>query len=144
MSRLLPFALAAALAGSPVLSSETASSQLWDLDANNRVTMTEVEQRLSAIMSKYDKDGDGALNAQEYDAFDKAREEEAAKHGTSLALRAVTGLSRGYVDTNFDGLVTREELMAAGRKWFNGMDRNNDGQIDDQDFNDIKEFTTGD
>lgn len=144
MSRLLTLSLTALLAGSPVLVSAEATYQLWDLDANKSVTMAEIEQRLGAVMTQFDKDGDGALNAQEYDAFDKQREEEAAKHGTSLALRAVTGLSRGYVDTNFDGMVTREELLAAGRKWFSGMDRNGDGQIDSQDFPDAKEFTSGD
>lgn len=134
MPRLLPLSLAAFMAAGPVFASQGTEFKLWDLDTDKRVTMTEIERRLGAVFSQFDKDGDGALNAEEYDAFDKLRDEEAAKHGTSLSLRAVAGLSRGFTDTNFDGKVTREELLNAGREWFTSMDRNGDGQIDAQDF----------
>ncbi len=148
MPRIMKFAPTAVLTAATVLASATFGTaetyHLWDLDADKSVTAAEVEERLGNVFGQFDKDGDGALNAEEYDAFDKAREAEAAEHGTSMALRAVTGLSRGFTDTNFDGMVTREELLAAGRKWFSSMDRNGDGQIDAQDFPSAKEFTQGD
>lgn len=148
MPRLLTLSSAAVLTAVTVFASGTSgvaqTYQLWDLDADKRVTATEIEERLSNVFGQFDKDGDGALNAEEYDAFDKARDAEAAEHGTSLALRAVTGLSRGFTDTNYDGMVTREELLSTGRNWFNSMDRNGDGQIDALDFPSAKEFTQGD
>lgn len=134
MPRLLPLSFAAILVASPALASEPETFRLWDLDEDSRVTAIEIEERLIAVFRQFDKDGDGALNNEEYDAFDKLREDEAAEHGTSLSLRAVTGLSRGYTDANFDGKVTREELLTVGQNWFNSMDRNGDGQIDAQDF----------
>lgn len=120
---------------------EVTEFRLWDLDKDKRVTLTEIENRLLAVISQYDKDGDGALNNEEYDAFDAAREAEAKEHKTSLTLRAVGGLSRGMVDTNYDGKVTREELLEAGRRWFTSMDRNGDGQIDANDFQNALDFT---
>lgn len=144
MPRLLPFVLAAALAApfsASVALAETAEFRLWDLDQDKRVTLTEIENRLLAVMAQFDKDGDGALNNEEYDAFDAAREAEAKEHNTSLSLRAVGGLSRGNVDSNFDGMVTREELLEAGRRWFTQMDRNGDGQIDANDFPNALDFT---
>ena len=147
MPRFMTLAPTAILTAVAVLASTTFGAaetyQLWDSDADKHVTAAEVEERLGNVFGQFDKDGDGALNAEEYDAFDKAREDEAAKHGTSLALRAVTGLARGSTDKNYDGMVTREELLTAGRNWFNSMDRNGDGQIDSQDFPSAKEFTQG-
>lgn len=145
MLRVLPTSLATVFVASVAVAQTTTTQptefRLWDLDQDKRVTLTEIENRLLAVFTEFDKNGDGALDTEEYNAFDAAREAEAAEHKTSLSLRAVTGLSRGYTDTNFDGRVTREELLEAGRNWFNGMDRNNDGQIDAQDFPSASDFT---
>ena len=144
MLRALPISLATIFVASLAIAQETTAPSefhLWDLDEDKIVTLTELENRLLAVFTQYDKDGDGALDTEEYNAFDAGREAEAAKHKTSLTLRAVTGLSRGYTDTNFDGRVTRDELLSAGREWFNGMDRNKDGQIDAQDFPSASDFT---
>lgn len=138
MLRLFLLSLAVALTAAPAFAANQSTFQLWDLDTDKRVTMDEVERRLSLVFSQFDADGDGALDNVEYDAFDKWREAEAAEHGTNLSRRAVAGLSRGATDANFDGKVTRQELMTAGRKWFTSMDRNGDGQIDSQDF--VTEF----
>ncbi|WP_299354780.1 hypothetical protein [uncultured Shimia sp.] len=145
MTRLMSFTLVTTFSASLAMAQSTMTEpthfQLWDLDRDKTVTLTELENRLLAVMVEFDKDGDGALSNEEYDAFDKAREAEAAEHDGSLTRRAVAGLSRGYTDSNFDGKVTREELLEAGRSWFYSMDRNGDGQIDAQDFQDASQFT---
>ena len=148
MPRFLIPTLTAVLAVStaPIVLADTTTTEpaefrVWDLDQDNRVTWSEIENRLLGVLATYDKDGDGALNNDEYDAFDAAREAEAAEHGTSLARRAVGGLSRGMTDKNYDGLVTREELLETGRNWFTSMDRNGDGQIDANDFVNALDFT---
>lgn len=138
MPRFLPMSIAALLVATPVLSE---SFRLWDLSEHNTITAPVLQQRISAIFVEFDKDGDGALDSAEYDAFDAARKAEAEEHKTSMALRAQTGLSRSQTDLNFDGKVTREEMAEAVRNWFTSMDRNGDGQIDDSDFPNALDFT---
>lgn len=137
MPRLLPLSLAALMAATPVLSE---SFRLWDLSEQDVITAPVLQQRISAIFIEFDKDGNGALDGAEYDAFDAARKAEAEEHGTSMALRAQAGLSRSSTDKNFDGKVTREEMRDAVRDWFVSMDRNGDGQIDASDFPSAKDF----
>lgn len=138
MPRILPLSLVAMLAATPVLSE---SDRLWNFSEQDLITPSVLQQRISTIFSRFDKNGDGALDAAEYDAFDAARKAEAEKYGNSMALRAQAGLARGETDKNFDGVVTREEMVEAISEWFISMDRNGDGQIDASDFPSAKDFT---
>ncbi|WP_054000617.1 EF-hand domain-containing protein [Shimia sp. SK013] len=117
--------VAGAVAG-PVLAEDLSQ---WSFGTESAITLGDVQSLRIRIFKTFDADGDGALNTDEYTAFDKARAEAAKQSHSSFLLRSVTGMSRGNIDTNLDGMVTRSEMEAALLGWFNSVDKNGDGLI---------------
>ncbi|MEZ5825534.1 MAG: hypothetical protein R3C97_12595 [Geminicoccaceae bacterium] len=108
----------------------------WDLDASGDVSLAELEERRGDVFAAFDANDDGALDASEYDIFDEARRadmESQPGHGKGLA-HVMTGLQRDANDTDGDGLVTRDEFIAASATWFQSLDRNGDGAVTTADF----------
>ncbi len=134
MIKALSFATAMLVATTTAHASETAFLEVWDMDADGKVTMREVDEMRIAIFETFDKDGDGALNSEEYTAFDKARGDAAKDSNSPLLKRAVHGLRRESMDTNLDGMVTRNDMSAALRDWFMSHDKDKDGVLTDGDF----------
>ncbi|MBO9476650.1 EF-hand domain-containing protein [Shimia sp. R11_0] len=124
------FLIGSALVSFSLLAAPTlAAADDWDMDADGTITWAEVEETRKRIFETFDKDGDGALDNAEYTAFDEARAAEAESNPTSLAKRAVAGLSRANTDLNLDGRVTRAEMDTAMRAWFDNIDKDGDGVI---------------
>jgi len=101
----------------------------WNIGNGDTVTWGDMEALRSRVFETFDADGDGALNADEYTAYDKARAEAAKDSQNSFLLRAVSGLSRANMDSNLDGLVTRSEMDTALREWFATKDKDGDGVL---------------
>lgn len=89
------------------------ASQTWDLDKNGTVTCEEWKSYAQSELRAADGDGDGGLNAQEWE-----------KLQASDRLFEITGL--GFFDANGDGKVTSEEMAGKQNPAFRLLDRNND------------------
>ena len=134
MKSLFPPLTALALVANQSLAADTSFMENWDLDEDGVVTWTELEKLQRKIFEAFDADGDGALNSEEYTAFDHARSAAAEKSGHPVAKRAVHGFSRDQFDKNLDGKVTRDEFETEMRDWFMSLDGNKDGVLGVGDF----------
>ncbi len=121
--------LASFLACTSAVSAQASDISSWSFGSGDTITWSDVEELRKTIFETFDTDGDGALDTDEYTAFDKARAEAAGKDASSLLLRAVSGLGRENTDLNLDGSVTRSEMETALRTWFERVDANKDGVI---------------
>lgn len=115
------------IAGTLSLPAQADDLSQWQFGDGEVVSWGDVEALRSRIFETFDKDGDGALDTDEYTAFDKARSEAAKDSQSSFLLRSVAGLSRANIDSNLDGLVTSSEMDAALREWFASKDTDGDG-----------------
>lgn len=111
----------------------------WDLDGDGQVTRDEARERRGDVFFMFDNDDNGALDSAEYDLFDETRAADMANAGARQGLQPRPNspaalLGRDYTDADHDGLVTREEFMAATDVWFDRVDRNGDGVITLDDF----------
>ncbi len=88
----------------------------WDLDKNNAVTCEEWQKYTTELHTIADKDGDGALTAEEYQTVIRNdRLFESANHT--------------YFDANADGKVTLAEMSGKPNPAFQILDKNKDCQI---------------
>ncbi|MCP4821847.1 MAG: hypothetical protein GY883_21900 [Shimia sp.] len=115
------------VAGTFALPATAEDISQWSFGDGENVMWGDIENFRSRIFETFDLDGDGALNTDEYTAFDKARAEAANNSQSSIVLRAVAGMSRSNIDSNLDGLVTRSEMDTALRAWFASKDKDGDG-----------------
>ena len=92
---------------------------------NQGVTHDRVMQSGQKLFDRLDTNKDGAVDATEYAVY---VEEEVAK------LRA--RLQKRFADDNLanDGRLTAAEFLAAREKWFQSLDTNHDGVIDQTEF----------
>ncbi|PSL21177.1 EF-hand domain-containing protein [Shimia abyssi] len=134
MTRFLPPIAALALVATQATATDASFLENWDLDDDGGVTWTELEDLQRKIFSTYDIDGDGALNSEEYTAFDKDRAATAEATGDAHHRLAVHGMARNRFDTNLDGLVTFEEFQTGLRNWFNKNDGNKNGILESGDY----------
>ncbi len=113
----------------------------WDLDGDGKVTLAEATERRGDVFFTFDADGDGVLNGEEHDLFDEARAMDMAENGVgggkghgSGGRNPANGMLRAHTDADKDGLVTREEFLAAVPAWVEMMDRDGDGVVTTADF----------
>lgn len=93
------------------------AAQTWDLDKNGTVTCEEWTQYITTSFREADANGDGFLDAQEYQTLVK-----------SDRLFEIANIA--YYDANGDGRVTLEEMTGKPNVAFKLLDRNQDCQID--------------
>ena len=107
------------MAGGPM----SGAMMLQQFDANNdgALTKEELDTGFEKKVSENDKDGDNAINLEEFKA--------------EWLKLTQNRMARGFqfMDTNADGKITPEELKAHANQMFAFMDRNNDGKIDQTD-----------
>jgi Ca2+-binding EF-hand superfamily protein len=102
-----------------------AESDFKKTDKNNdgRISKKEYTDAVDHTFNNLDKNKDGYLTRNELHAADKTAVEKFMKEA----------------DINKDGKISKEEFAAAAGKRFKFLDKNNDGFIDQKEWNDIKE-----
>lgn len=93
------------------------------------VVLAEAEQRMAARSAAMDLDGDGFITADEAQAYHEAKRAERMKkrfesrHGERIAVQDHAALQLERIakrDTNGDGTVDRDEMMAARKSMRQG------------------------
>lgn len=111
----------------------------WDADGDGIVSFEEVQTRRGDLFTTFDANEDGQLSAEEFLVIDETR----VANQAAMQEQAGGGMGRGrmdqepdraLIDTNADGLVSRDEFLAATTLWMSMRDRNGDGVITVQDF----------
>ncbi|MGH1416465.1 MAG: EF-hand domain-containing protein [Pelagimonas sp.] len=120
----------------------------WDLDEDGQVTVAEAAERRGDVFTTFDANDDGYLDAEEYVAFDEARENDMRENampgnGTGRGQHAANGLRREVNDADNDGTVSREEFVSGTESWIVKMDTDGDGVITTADFGRGKGAGTG-
>lgn len=109
----------------------------WDLDVDGNVSLEEASQRRADVFVMFDADENGELSAQEYELFDKTREEDAAQNGGGHGkggMRAQEGLTLTFNDVDQNGSVSKDEFVSKTQDWLSMMDRDGDGEVTVKDF----------
>ncbi|QLQ20127.1 MAG: EF-hand domain-containing protein [Exiguobacterium profundum] len=141
MTRLALIALALALGSGAAMAQQGNPGAnfitQWDADGDGIVTVEEVQTRRGDLFTTFDANEDGQLSAEEFIVIDETRAANQA------AMQQQAGMGRGrmdqepdraLIDTNTDGLISRDEFLAATVLWMSMRDRNGDGVITVQDF----------
>ncbi|WP_161471002.1 EF-hand domain-containing protein [Tropicimonas marinistellae] len=130
----LPLAMTLTILGTSALAQQFTTGggfmARWDANNDGKVTLSEVETRRSSLFSTYDTNGDGALSAAEFDRITP----QSVGGRQSSSLRGTRQVVRSQIDTNGDGLVTRNEYVAGAQIWRDRMDLNGDGVLTSADF----------
>lgn len=92
------------------------AAQTWDMNRDNVVTCDEWKQYTAELFAPADRDGDGALTAEEW-------------KGLVAQDRLFETAGMGFFDRNGDGKVTREELAETPNPAFALLDRDKDCRI---------------
>lgn len=92
------------------------AAQTWDLNKDGSVTCDEWKEYVTTSVREADTNGDGALDAPEYQNLIK-----------SDRLFEIANIA--YYDTNGDGRVSADEILAKPNRAFQLLDKNNDCQI---------------
>ncbi|MDX2257776.1 MAG: histidine kinase [Hyphomicrobiaceae bacterium] len=92
------------------------AAQTWDMDRNNVVTCDEWKRYTAELFAPADRDGDGALTAEEYKQL-------------IAQDRLFEAAGMGFFDMNGDGKVSREELAGKPNPAFTMLDRDKDCQL---------------
>lgn len=111
----------------------------WDLNEDGQVTVSEATERRADVFVTFDANDDGFLDAEEYLAFDEARESDMKEHaqpgkGQGLGHRAADGLKLEANDLDNDGKVSTAEFVSGAEGWIATMDKNADGVVSSDDF----------
>lgn len=108
---------------------------MWDADSDGIVTAGEVQTRRGDLFTTFDADEDGQLSPEEFVLIDETRTTNQEANGAAQGRgQMVEEPDRALIDTNADGLVSREEFLAATPLWMGMRDRNSDGVITKEDF----------
>ena len=91
-----------------------------DANHNGAVTQDEYLAAATAMYRAFDTQGNGRVTARQIAASPKAQER--AAHAADRIVK--------HLDSNGDGRVSPDEYLAAARKRFTRLDKNNDGIID--------------
>lgn len=130
----------------------------WDSDSDGVVTLAEVQTRRADLFTAFDANEDGQLDDAEFAVIDETRTanqdaNRQANMDANAALQQGRGGGKGQgggmggmgraedpvaeraaIDTNGDGLVSRDEFAAGSDLWFGMRDRNGDGILTTADF----------
>jgi len=147
MKKLL---LAAALAGTTIAGSACAQTAPQapqptprgmaraDGDGDGRVSKAEYIARADARFARMDKNGDGQLSADEMAPRREMAAAPAAPAGTDTATPAPAAPMRSRMferlDSNHDGMVSRDEYRAQVAVRFDRLDTNHDGFLDQSEM----------
>ncbi len=105
----------------------------YDKDGNGAVSLAELKKKRTGGFKHFDEDGDGFLDASEYSDLKAHQAMQEAIHraeGMSDAPRHVhDAMSIFVMDTNRDGLTSAEEFLAASVAWFKSVDTDGDGSL---------------
>ncbi|KAF0279333.1 EF-hand domain-containing protein [Spiribacter aquaticus] len=137
--------VAGILSVAPALASEESAQMppaerflgVWDLNGDGTATLEELETMRGRVFNSFDRNGDGVLDASEYEAFDAAREGDVAGYegeARELMERITDGMSLPASDANGDGRVQRAEFINGTEAWLDDLDRNDDGVITADDL----------
>ncbi|AGY92813.1 hypothetical protein SPICUR_09470 [Spiribacter curvatus] len=137
--------VAGVLSAAPALASEESAQMppaerflgVWDLNGDGTATLEELETMRGRVFNSFDRNGDGVLDASEYEAFDAAREGDVAGYegeARELMERITDGMSLPASDANGDGRVQRAEFINGTETWLDDLDRNDDGVITADDL----------
>ncbi|MBN2906659.1 MAG: hypothetical protein JXJ18_08125, partial [Rhodobacteraceae bacterium] len=98
--------------------------EVWDLNQDGTVTLPEMQRMRGNVFGRFDETGDGMLDAQEYVAFDAARDQDIADFealaDTDEMRKIADGLSLARNDADGDGQVSAEEFSAGAADWLAG------------------------
>lgn len=160
MARTSLLALALVLGtGTAVLAQQASPGEnfiaMWDADGDGIVTLAEVQTRRDDIFTSFDANEDGQLDDEEFVAIDETRTatQDANRQANATPQQGRGGgrgqgggqgggmgradnpaAERAAIDSNGDGLVSREEFAAGSDQWFVLRDRNGDGVLTTADF----------
>lgn len=114
----------------------------FDADHDGKVTRDEFIKNVRDRFAELDLNNDGRITDADLPPAQRGRglftgNTEAPRHGIG---RRMLGLLRG-ADTNKDGVVTREEVLAAAEQRFATLDRNKDGTLDKSDGDALRRET---
>ncbi|MGJ8536576.1 MAG: EF-hand domain-containing protein [Parasphingopyxis sp.] len=107
-----------------------------DANGDGNVTRAELNTSLDERFARADANSDGAIDASEREAMRSERRRHRAGRGGRHGGEGRRGGRRGHgprmerLDTNGDGIVTRDEAIAPALARFDRADANGDGQID--------------
>ncbi|PIE06909.1 MAG: hypothetical protein CSA74_09680 [Rhodobacterales bacterium] len=105
----------------------------YDFDKDGFISLDELKKKRNGGFKKFDANGNGMLEPEEYGALKAHQATQEAIHrgkGMSDAPRKVhDAVSIFVMDTDRDGLTTNEEFIAASVAWFNSVDADGDGKL---------------
>jgi Ca2+-binding EF-hand superfamily protein len=109
----------------------------FDLNEDGYLTRDELPPRVAALFDQADKNGDGKLDRQEVQALlpvlrkrfgQQANQPARAADSTDVERQVAQLLQR--MDTNKDGMISRDEAKGPLAKNFDLLDTNKDGYLD--------------
>ncbi|WP_319495773.1 hypothetical protein [uncultured Cohaesibacter sp.] len=104
----------------------------WDSDEDGVVTLKEAQERRNDYFDSLDENEDGVIVAAEFTEFLNNTRMPPAE--ATNGQRGLFGMTIDFNDANHDGKVDRTEFLAQTVPWLNGMDRNGDGKVSNDDF----------
>lgn len=94
----------------------------FDVNQDGTITQVEIDEMRSSRLAEFDEDGDGSLTLEEYQVL----------WMDAMRPRMVRGFQR--LDTDGDAVVTVEEFVEPFDSMVRRLDRNDDGEITQDDL----------
>ena len=104
-----------------------------DVNNDSQITKDEAKGRLLKRFDKIDSDKNGSITAAEFAAIEQMHKSKGHKKG-----RGNHKLDFAQVDTNSDGVITKDEAKSRLLKHFDKLDSDADGKITSAEFELIK------
>ena len=94
----------------------------YDLNSDGQITLAETQEVRSGIFDQADQNGDGFISEDERsDLRAPGRQQRRQRPGRSR--------NEGALDTNEDGMISREEFLNGPNPLFDRVDANEDGVV---------------
>lgn len=111
----------------------------WDMDGNGEVTLAEAQEKRGDVFVMFDANENDQMDAPEWQAIADHLAGEAAnsnaagmKRGPGKAIH--DAMEAAFNDTDGNGIVTKDEFVAATAGLFATIDRTGDGLMTTADF----------